>query len=310
MSQPKITVALCTYNPRLDYLERTLEGVRKQTLSHDRWEFILIDNNSQPPLQGRVDLTGLPKARIVVEKEPGLSPARRRGFSEAQGDLIVNLDDDMILDPDYLEQTLRILSENPSLAAIGCQVRPEFEVPPDRAPSEYYGAERKVSQPIWSNDPYHYASNPWGLGSVIRRKVAEAYAKKISTDPRFSAIGRKPGKLLACEDDDIAMTACDLGFAKGVFPQLKVAHLIPKSRMTDEFQIKNAEGKGYSSTLLHFLRTGRLPRQPGFFAKVNRAYRLMRMSPKRRAEEKAIERGVKEAVQQIKEKGWIQEKKP
>jgi len=309
MSQPKITVALCTYNPRPDYLERTLKGVRKQTLPHDQWEFLLIDNHSQPPLEERVSLSGLPLARIVVEKEPGLSPARRRAFSEAKGELIVNLDDDMVLDPDYLEQTLRIMSENPLLAALGCQVRSEFEVPPDRATSEYYGAERTVSQPVWSNDPYHYASNPWGLGSVIRKNLADAYANKISSDPRFAAIGRKPGKLLACEDDDIAMTACDLGFAKGVFPQLKVTHLIPKTRMTDEFQIKNAEGKGFSSTLLEFLRTGRLPPRQGVFARINRLYRLARMSPRRRAEEKAIQRGVAEAVQEIVNKGWIQEKK-
>jgi len=308
MSQIKITVALCTHNPRLDYLERTLEGVRKQTLSHDQWEFILIDNNSQPPMQGRVDLSGLPKARIVVEKEPGLSPARRRAFSEAQGDLIVNLDDDMILATDYLVQVLALQLRYPFLGAFGCQIEAEFEVPPEKPIFEYYAAERKVLNPTWSNDPMHYASSPWGAGSVVSRSVATAYSNKISRDARFAAVGRKPGKLLACEDDDIAITACELGLGKGVFPELKILHLIPKEKMTDEFQIKNAKGKGYSSTLLHFLRTGRLPPQPGVLAKVSRAYRLMRMSPRRRAEERAIDRGVKEAVQEIKEKGWIQEK--
>jgi len=306
---PKISVCLATYNPRQDYLERTLEGVRKQTLPHDQWEFILIDNNSQPPLEGRVGLSGLPLARIVVEKEPGLSPARRRAFSEAKGDLIVNLDDDMVLATDYLTQVLALQSRYPFLGAFGCQIEAEFEIPPEREASEYYAAERKVPQALWSNDPAHYASSPWGAGSVVHRQVANCYANKISSDPRFAAIGRKPGKLLGCEDDDIAMTACDLGFAKGVFPQLKVTHLIPKTKMTDEFQIKNAEGKGFSSTLLEFLRSGRLPPRQGFFARINRLYRLARMSPRRRAEEKAIQRGVAEAVQEIVNKGWIQEKK-
>ena len=305
MSNPLITVALCTYNPRADYLERTLEGVRKQTLPQEEWEFLLIDNKSQPPLEGRVDLAGLPRARMVVEKEPGLSHARRRAFQEAKGELIVNLDDDVVLDPDYLAQAKKIALEKPFLGVCGCQVKPEFEAPPIRPPAEYYGAERKVPQAIWSSDPEHYASNPWGLGSVLKRGVALAYAKKTTKDPRFSVVGRKPGKLFACEDDDIAMTACDLGLGKGVFPELKVTHLIPKTRMTDEFQIKNAQGKGYSATILGFLRQGRLPPPRGLLARLNRFYRLSRMSPRRRAEERAIDEGVEEAVRDMQKWGWL-----
>ena len=67
MSNPLITVALCTYNPRADYLERTLEGVRRQTLPQEEWEFLLVDNSSQPPLDRRVNLAGLPRAAMVVD---------------------------------------------------------------------------------------------------------------------------------------------------------------------------------------------------------------------------------------------------
>jgi len=305
MSQPQITVALCTYNPRADYLERTIEGVRRQTLPQEEWEFLLIDNSSQPPLEGRVNLEGLPRARAVVEKEPGLSHARRRAFQEAKGVLIVNLDDDVVLNPDYLAQAKKIALEKPFLGVCGCQVKPEFEAPPIRPPAEYYGAERKVPQAIWSSDPEHYASNPWGLGSVLKRDVALACAEKTTKDPRFSVVGRKPGKLFACGDDDIAMTACDLGLGKGVFPELKVTHLIPKTKMTDEFQIKNAQGKGYSATMLAFLRQGLLPAPGGLLARLNRLYRLSRMSPRRRAEGRAIDEGVEEAVRDMQKWGWL-----
>jgi glycosyltransferase involved in cell wall biosynthesis len=36
------TIIICTHNPRRDYLQRTLESLKAQTLSRDRWEFLLI----------------------------------------------------------------------------------------------------------------------------------------------------------------------------------------------------------------------------------------------------------------------------
>ena len=298
--KPKISVCLATYNPRQDYLQRTLEGVRKQTLSHKQWEFLLIDNNSQPPLMGRVSLIGLPRARIVVEKLQGLSHARRRGFQEAQGDLIVNLDDDTVLDPDYLRTCLRLADQYPFIGVFGCQMTAEFEEAPIWPKEEYYAAERTVQEDIWSNDREHIPSTPWGAGSVVTKRVAEAYTKKMLNDLRWSGLGRTADKLLSCEDIEIAMTACDLGLGKGVFRDLRFKHLIPKSKMTEEFLCKNAYGNGYSFTTHNWLRFGRVPPKTTLLSWINRGYRLFRMSPRRRRQEMAKDRGIRDAVRDIK----------
>lgn len=308
MPVPEISVVLCTYNPREDYLLRALDGVRKQTLPMERWEFIVVDNASQPPLEGRVDLSRLPQARIVVEKEPGLSHARRRGFQEAKGQLIVNLDDDAILDPDYLEQVEKLERNHSFIGVFGCQIRPEFEIAPKWPIEEYNCAVRNVQQEVWSNDMHHYGSSPWGVASVVRKEVGLAYVNKLQADNRFSLIGRKPGKLLACEDDDIAMTACEISLGKGVFPSLRVTHLIPAKRMTEEFQIKNAHGKGYSATVLNYLRFQTVPSTRSFLAKLNRLYRLFRMEPRRRRQEIATDHGVNDAIRDMKAWGWLEEK--
>lgn len=300
--KPKISVCLATYNPRQDYLQRTLEGVRKQTLSHKQWEFLLIDNNSQPPLMGRESLIGLPRARIVVEKLQGLSHARRRGFQEAQGDLIVNLDDDTVLDPDYLRTCLRLADQYPFIGVFGCQMTAEFEEAPIWPKEEYYAAERTVLEDIWSNDREHIPSTPWGAGSVVTKKVAEAYTKKMLIDPRWGGLGRTADKLLSCEDIEIAMTACDLGLGKGVFRDLKFTHLIPKSKMTEEFLCKNAYGNGYSFTIHNWLRFGRLPPQTSILSRINRSYRLFQMSRRRRNQESAKDKGICEAIEFIKSK--------
>jgi glycosyltransferase involved in cell wall biosynthesis len=298
--KPVISLCLATYNPRQDYLERALEGVRKQTLSQEQWEFLLIDNNSQPSLEGRVSLSGLPKARIVVEKLQGLSHARRRGFQEAQGDLIINLDDDAVLDPGYFAICLRLADQYPFIGVFGSQMTAEFEEAPIWPKQDYYAAERMVHEDIWSNDREHIPSTPWGAGSVVTKKVAEAYTKKMLNDPRWSGLGRAADKLLSCEDIEIAMTACDLGLGKGVFKGLKFKHLIQKSKMTEEFLCKNAYGNGYSFTTHNWLRFGRLPPKTTLLTRINRNYRLLRMSLRRRRQEMAKDRGIRDAARDIK----------
>lgn len=324
-ANPLLSAVLCTYNPRVDYLQRVVEGLKGQTLPRERWEFVVVDNNSQPPLrvaglreketaesarqvaaqptdksrkdsvnETEIDLSWHPDARLVVETQQGLSHARRRGFEEAKGELIVNLDDDAVLDPDYLEQVVRLGQRLPFIGAFGCQLRAEFEVAPDRATHEYYAAERTVAEDVWSNDREHITSTPFGAGSVVRCEVAEAYVARMRSDSRWSMLGRTADKLLSCEDIEIAMTACDLGLGKGVFKDLRLTHLIPAKKMSDDFLCRNAYGNGYSSVVHNYLRFGRIPTCPSIFAKLNRLYRLLRMSPRQRRQQIAKDHGIRE----------------
>jgi glycosyltransferase involved in cell wall biosynthesis len=312
---PLISVVLCTYNPREDFLGRVFDGLKDQTLSKDLWELVVVDNNSTRPLSSTtgpqddkataIDLSWHPDARIVVETQQGLSHARRRGFEEATGDLIVNLDDDAVLDSDYLKQVVRLAEQFPLIGVFGCALRAEFEVPARWPTDEYYAAQRVVPQAVWSNDPLHHLSNPWGAGSVVRRPVARAYVQRLADDCRYAQIGRTAERLLACEDDDIAMTACEVGFGKGVFPSLCFTHLIKASHMTEDFLCRNARGHAYSGTVLEFLRFGRRPVNPTVRARLNRAYRLACMKSRRRRQELARDQGVKEAFQDMKRWGWL-----
>jgi glycosyltransferase involved in cell wall biosynthesis len=312
LKTPLISVVLCTYNPRADYLQRCVDGMKKQTLPRERWEFIVVDNNSKPALAGdrsqssgasedktHIDLSWHPEARIVVEMQQGLSHARRRGFQEARGELIVNLDDDAVLDPDYLEMAVKLAAQFPFIGAFGCQLRPEFERPPEWPVGDYYGAQRLVAENIWSNDREQFATTPAGVGSVVRRTVADSYVARMQSDPRWALLGRTADKLLSCEDIEIAMTACDLGLGKGVFKDLKLTHLIPAKRMTEDFLCRNAHGNGYSSVVHNYLRFGRVPQSPGVFAKINRFYRLWRMNPRKRREEIAKDRGIREGGEMV-----------
>src|SRR4030095_1866009 len=105
-SIPRLSVAICTHNPRADYFARTLDGLRAQTLSRNEWELLIVDNASAPPLAP--DLSWHPRGRIVREERAGLTPARTCAIRSTIADLIVFVDDDNVLAPDYLALCLEI----------------------------------------------------------------------------------------------------------------------------------------------------------------------------------------------------------
>jgi glycosyltransferase involved in cell wall biosynthesis len=95
-----LSVIICTHNPKSDYLNRTLESLKAQSLPRGEWELLLIDNCSAELLSQRWDLSWHPLGRHVREDELGLTAARARAINEAVADqmphlrLIVLTDDD------------------------------------------------------------------------------------------------------------------------------------------------------------------------------------------------------------------------
>jgi len=122
----EISVITSTHNPRPDYLAETVEALARQSLPPDRWEYLLIDNASSPERTPRVDLSWHPQARMIREENLGLTPARLRGIREAQGDLLIFVDDDNVLDPNFLEEALRVAEQKPFLGSWSGQCRARF----------------------------------------------------------------------------------------------------------------------------------------------------------------------------------------
>src|SRR5206468_717972 len=130
---------ICTHNPRADYFDRVLVALRAQSLHLDRWELLVVDNHSDQLLVDYIDVRWHPEARIVREETLGLTPARLRGIREARGDLLVFVDDDNVLDADYLETALRIAEQKAFLGAWSGQCCPEFEADPPEWSRRYFG---------------------------------------------------------------------------------------------------------------------------------------------------------------------------
>jgi hypothetical protein len=191
----------------------------------------------------------------------GLTPARLRGIAEARGDLLVFVDDDNVVDPDYLQTAIYIGCDHPFLGAWGGTIIGEFEAEPKpwMRPLLKYLAIREFSDPVWSNNPEDWRAQPCGAGLCVRRSVATAYAEQLDVNPTRRRLDRIGSELSSCGDSDLIQTSCDRGQGFGNFPGLRLTHLIPESRVQPEYIIKLMQGIVASSILLRHFRTGDLP---------------------------------------------------
>lgn len=256
-----ITVLLPTYNPRMDHIERVLEGLHRQTLPSTEWDLLVIDNNSNPPLAGRLDLSWHARASIVVEPTPGKMHALANAFRLTSTPLLLILDDDTVPNADLIEQTLVIAGKFPVLGTWSTRVKLEIEDPrhPPHDRLRSLLAERLIDEPMWSNDPLHTPSTAWGCGMTVRRAVADAYLRQTVDNPsrlQLDPVGDQPGY---GGDTDLSYTGCSIGLGMGVFPQLEITHLIPVRRCGLDYLLRNLEAHVFSHHMQHFAHHNELP---------------------------------------------------
>ncbi len=106
----KISVIVCTYN-RAKRLSSCLDSIEK-AISHSALsdiEVIVVDNastdNTQEVLNSWKDSSGL-AVKVVFEPVQGVNAARNCGFRASLGDLIIYIDDDCVLEENYISKTL------------------------------------------------------------------------------------------------------------------------------------------------------------------------------------------------------------
>ena len=259
------SVIICAHNPRSDYFARVLASLRDQTLPLENWELLIVDNASKMPLARYWHLPWHPTARHIVETELGVAAARRRGIREACADLIVFVDDDNVLDKTYLSQAIAIAREWPLLGAWGSgSIQAEFEVEPAQSVIKFlpYLALRETESPQWSNVASCLQAMPWGAGLCVRTPLALAYCQACERSS-IQIKGRVGTVPLSGEDKEIAVVCCTRGFGFGIFPELRLIHLIPRHRVSEKHITGLVEGTVISDALLDYKWLNKMPESPG-----------------------------------------------
>lgn len=282
-TQPVLLVVICTHNPRQSAIERTLQGLREQSLSIQRWDLLIIDNASNsPPI---LDLTWHSDAKVVIEPELGTIFARTRAFTEFEShsaDLLLFVDDDTVLDQTYLERGLSVFHEDKSLGCWGGQLIAEYEVSPPAwfyKFANYYAVFEFTEDTItsWGSFNWNFDSLPPTAGMFTTKTVSSAYLDAFSKCKLRKMIGAKGSLQLRGEDTDYAIFAMKKGYQVARLKNLTLLHLIPCERLTLKYLEGLMVGVHAGTVVIRFIHEGRYPSRPSFMDSLIARWREFRL---------------------------------
>ena len=160
-----VSVIIPSYNLG-QYLPQTLKSVMDQTF--EDWECLIVENGSTDASMNVVsDFCAADKrfVPVVFQENVGVAAARNRGLELAEGEYILFLDADDLLDPHYMDAAMAAFKLDPSLDVVYGR-------------AERFGAESTWDLPPFSMDTM-LASNCLYISCFFRRSAA------VSFDPAF-----------------------------------------------------------------------------------------------------------------------------
>jgi glucosyl-dolichyl phosphate glucuronosyltransferase len=234
----RVSLVVPTCN-RASFLSKSLPSFFKQTISKENYEIIIIDNNSVDNTR-EVSFQLIKQAnclcRYIFEPNIGLHYARNRGILEAQGDIVVFGDDDIIATPEWLENILIEFDTNHLAGVVGGKIKPLWE----KEPVDWvydYGSEKihAVFAYLDYGDGRMVLSNEYLFGNNmgIRKELA------IKIGGSFPDVFPKKLRYLS-GSGEIGMIESirKLNYEVIYLPMAQVDHYIASSRLTLQYFIE------------------------------------------------------------------------
>jgi glycosyltransferase involved in cell wall biosynthesis len=157
---PLVSVIICTHD-RTDALKICLESFCSMRYPH--YEMIVVDN--APSTSATAELVQhytceLPSLSYVREDRPGLSNARNAGLRAARGEIIAFTDDDVVVDPFWLEVLLQGFHYSDNVGCVtGLVVPAEIETYAQYLMEQYGGMGKGFERQIFDLKQ-HRSPNP------------------------------------------------------------------------------------------------------------------------------------------------------
>ena len=234
MNYPILSIIICTYN-RCEILSFCLDSLLVQATTLSSIEIIVIDNNSTDETQRVVEKYRRthPQLSYYLESKQGLSHARNRGYQEAKGDWVGYLDDDAMVEENFLKATLQTITEG-QLDIFGGKITPWFK----------YGQPRWLKNDFEVNIPPHMKKGPtspyliFGGAMFFNKKIL------LASSGFSPKLGMNGTKMAYGEETHFINELHDLGFAVGIDPKIVIRHIVAKRKLKLWWHIKNRYAKG------------------------------------------------------------------
>jgi glycosyltransferase involved in cell wall biosynthesis len=243
----RFSIVIATYK-RADVLAATLASLAR--LQPDApWEVIVVDNNSPDHTRHVVEAAAAtyPVPLIYAfEREQGRSAALNRGFTLAQGQIVVTTDDDVRVESDWLNRIEAGL-ESQRCDYVGGRVVPLWDGPlPRWLPASNGQLWAVIALLDYGTTPVKFGTRvPLGVNMAMRRDAIE---RTGGFDVR---IGRKAGTLLGQEVREWCLRAHTAGLTGYYIPDVVVHHLIPRDRLTKRYFRRWFFWRGVSRAMLY-----------------------------------------------------------
>jgi glycosyltransferase involved in cell wall biosynthesis len=229
----RISVILCTYN-RAQNLINALESVAAQTLPESvEWEVLVVDNNSRDQTREVVEdfCRRHRQFRYVFEPNQGLSHARNSGVREARGDVIAFVDDDVTVEPGWLDNLTAPLRTGEWAGSGGMTIPPGTFTPPRwLAPHGPYNMLGVLCAYFNLGDKAcELDEAPYGTNMAFRKQMFEKYGE-FRTD-----LDRCGGNTMSNGDTEFGRRLMKAGERLRYEPSAVVRHPVPENRITKKY---------------------------------------------------------------------------
>lgn len=227
------SLIICTYN-RDKYIYNVLKSIAENDFDVKKYEIILINNNSTDNTElecnrFQKDFPTIP-FHYFFEKNQGLSYARNRGIKEAKGDILIYVDDDALVNKEYLQAYSDFFNNYSDAFAAGGPVIPKYET---KQPSwmSYYTKELITGYLYKGNKIIELRKRRYpGGGNAAYRKEVFAKIGFFNVD-----LGRKGDSLVGAEEKDIFDKMTIEGMKYYYIPNAILYHIIPETKLKKEY---------------------------------------------------------------------------
>lgn len=184
-----VSIVIGTCN-RPDELSSCLQSLIRQQTSRCT-EIIVVDNTpavSTPQQKSTLNVVAeWPEVKYIKEFRQGVSYARNAGIVASTGDIIVTVDDDVVVPPDWLENLLIPFTDNDVMAVTGNVLPLELKTKAQKLFEQYgdgglgRGPKRIEANKEWF-EHFRFTGVPtWLLGGTANA----AFRKEIFTRPNI-----------------------------------------------------------------------------------------------------------------------------
>lgn len=237
----RLSVIICTFN-RERFLGDTLESVAAQPFPKDQVEIVIVDNHStdSTPSLVKAFIQSHPDSKVVyvVEMNQGHTYARNRGIAESNGDILLFLDDDVLLDAGYFTNLSRHYDTDADLAASGGRVIVQYEHHRPEWMSKYL--EPMLGHHDFGSSKITYPSNKYPVGCSMAFR-ASTFTKTGVFNPE---LGRRGTALGGNDEKDMLFRVRKAGLKIAYLPDVVLKHRIDDRRLTPDYVTRQAIGVG------------------------------------------------------------------